>query len=86
MKGLVENKDDPKHKYTIYVCKFKTTDLVRYTEDYEKEFISKDYYEHPNKFTPVFHSFYLQYLTIIVNDITWDTKFPRYITNDQIKV
>ena len=81
LKELVQNANDPKHRRTVYVCPFKTTDLVRHAEDYDKEFTSKDYYDHPNQYTPVFHTKYLPYLTIIVNDIYWDHKFPRYITN-----
>ena len=85
-KILCQNKNDPAHKYTIYVIPFVTTDLVRYSEDYDKEFTSKDYYEHPHLYTPVFHSKYLPYLNIIINDIYWENKFPRYITNHQMRV
>lgn len=86
MKELVRNKDDPKHRRTIYVVPFSTTDLVRYTEDYDKEFTSKQYYEHPQLFTPIFHTKYLPYISLIVNDIYWDHKFPRYITNTYMRV
>lgn len=47
MKALVQDKDNLKHRFTIYVVPFQTTDLVRFTEDYDKPFTSKDYYEHP---------------------------------------
>ncbi|CAD8157332.1 unnamed protein product [Paramecium octaurelia] len=85
LKELVNTPNDPKHRKTVYVCPFKTTDLVRHQEDYDKEFTSSDYYNHPNQYTPVFHTKYLPYLTIIVNDIYWDHKFPRYITNSQMR-
>ncbi|CAD8125386.1 unnamed protein product [Paramecium sonneborni] len=34
---------------------------------------------------PIFHQIYLPYLTILVNDIYWEYKFPRYITDTQIQ-
>ena len=82
----MENPNDPKHRYTIYVIPFETKDLVRCSKDYDRVFSSKEYYENPNEFTPVFHSKYLPYLSLLVNDIYWDHKFPRYITNTQMKV
>lgn len=86
LEALVLDKDNKAHRHLVYVCAFKTQDLVRYTKDFDREFTSKDYYEHPNKFTPVFHERYLPYITILINDIYWDHKFPRYVTNTQMKV
>ncbi|CAK61140.1 unnamed protein product (macronuclear) [Paramecium tetraurelia] len=85
LKELVRNSNDKKHRNTVYVCPFKTTDLVRHKHDVHKEFTSQDYYENPLDYEPIFHQKYLPYLTILVNDIYWEYKFPRYVTDSQIK-
>lgn len=81
LKELVRNSNDKKHRNTVYVCPFKTTDLVRHKHDVHKEFTSQDYYENPLDYEPIFHQKYLPYLTILVNDIYWEYKFPRYVTD-----
>lgn len=86
LKALVEDKANPVHKTRVYVVPFETKHLVRWQDDYDKPVNSKDYYEHPNKFVPVFHQKYLPYLSLLINDIYWEPKFPRYITNTQMRV
>lgn len=50
-----------------------------------KPFDKNDYYNHPSKYRPIFHEKYLPYISAIFNCMYWDTKFPRLITNEQIK-
>lgn len=83
---LMETPNDPKHRKTIYVVPFETSHLVRCMSDDNRVFSSKEYYDNPKGFTPVFHEKYLPYLSLIINDIYWDHHFPRYITNHQMKV
>jgi len=40
LKELVRNPNDKKHRNTVYVCPFKTIDLVRHKHDVHKEFTS----------------------------------------------
>lgn len=81
LKSLFDNKDDEAHRHNIYVVPFKTHHLVRWTHDYDKPVQSKDYYQDPGKFTPIFHTKYLPYISVLINDIYWEQKFPRYISN-----
>jgi len=78
---LVADQGNIKHRFTIYVVPFRTQDLVEDINDPTRKFESKEYYEHPHHFQPVFHQKYLPYLSLIINDIYWDHKFPRYVTN-----
>lgn len=39
----------------------------------------QDYYDHPEKYRPVLAS-YLPYLTLLVNCIYWDARYPRFVT------
>ncbi len=45
----------------------------------DKKFELQDYYDNPQKYTPVFES-YLPFLTILVNCIYWSPEYPRFVT------
>jgi len=45
----------------------------------DQKFELQDYYDHPQKYKPVFES-YLPFLTILVNCIYWSPEFPRFVT------
>lgn len=42
-------------------------------------FVLNDYYSYPEKYESVFES-YLPYLTVLVNGIYWEPKYPRLVT------
>ena len=44
----------------------------------------QDYYKHPEKYRGRFES-YVPYLTMVVNCIYWEEKYPRLITNECLK-
>lgn len=44
----------------------------------------QDYYDHPEKYCSVFHT-YLPYLTLLVNCIYWEAKYPRLVTKADLK-
>ncbi len=49
--------------------------------DSEKEFILNEYYNHPELFENQFEQ-YVPHLTILMNCMYWDDKYPRIITKD----
>lgn len=42
------------------------------------------YYKNPENFRGVFHEF-LDCVSFLVNDIYWETKYPRLVTKEQYK-
>ena len=44
----------------------------------------QDYYDHPEKYRPVFNA-YLPYLTLLVNCTYWELKYPRLVTKADLK-
>jgi saccharopine dehydrogenase (NAD+, L-lysine-forming) len=44
----------------------------------------QDYYDHPEKYRPRFHT-YLPYLTLLVNCVYWEAKYPRLVTKADLK-
>jgi alpha-aminoadipic semialdehyde synthase len=67
----------------IYAVRLKTSDLVRHKTDHFR-FSKDDYYRFPEHYEPVFHENVLPYITMLVNGMYWDAKFPRLITKEQI--
>ena len=59
--------------------------MVRSVESPTKKFDKAEYYSHPSKYAPIFHEKYLPYISAIFNCMYWDTKFPRLISNEQMK-
>ena len=47
----------------------------------EEKFDLQDYYQHPEKYRSKFEK-YLPYLSVLVNCIYWDPKYPRLLTKD----
>jgi alpha-aminoadipic semialdehyde synthase len=50
----------------------------------EDRFKLQDYYDHPEKYRPVFDS-YLPHLTLVVNCVYWEPKYPRLVTKADLK-
>ncbi len=65
---------DP-HK--IYLTIFKEEHLVEHNQG--QPFALQDYYQHPENYHSVFER-YLPYLSILVNAIYWDARYPRFVT------
>lgn len=63
-------------KYVVYATTFKEQHLV---EPLEGEFDCRRYYECPDNFRPIFERA-LPYLSVIVNGIYWDPRYPRLVT------
>jgi alanine dehydrogenase len=63
-------------KYVVYATTFKEQHLV---EPLEGEFDCRRYYDCPDNFRPIFEKA-LPYLSVIVNGIYWDARYPRLVT------
>jgi alpha-aminoadipic semialdehyde synthase len=63
-------------KYVVYATTFKEHHIV---EALEGEFDCRKYYECPDNFRPIFEKA-LPYLSVIVNGIYWDARYPRLVT------
>lgn len=64
----------------VGLCKvvFSEQDMVQRTDD--GPFELADYYAHPERYRSVFER-YLRHLTVLVNGIYWDERYPRLVTN-----
>lgn len=67
----------------IYKVVFKEADLVRPVHS-GATFDLQEYYQHPERYSARF-SDYLPYLTIVVNGIYWDARYPRLITKEYLR-
>lgn len=76
----LENLKDNRH--TLYKVVFKEEHLVKRKDN--KEFNLKDYYDNPEYYECIFTK-YLPYITILVNAIYWEQKYPRLITKNYLK-
>jgi alpha-aminoadipic semialdehyde synthase len=63
-------------KYVVYATTFKEQHIV---EPLEGEFDCLKYYDCPDNFRPIFEKA-LPYLSVIVNGIYWDARYPRLVT------
>jgi len=67
----------------IYKVVFKEEDMVEPISPHGT-FELQDYYKHPEKYKSVFEK-YVPYLTILMNCIYWDGKYPRLVTKEFLK-
>ena len=80
LKSLVESEPVDRHK--VYLTIFKEEHLVKHKLD--MPFQLQDYYQHPENYVSQFEQ-YLPYITILVNAIFWDSRYPRFVTWDGLK-
>lgn len=67
----------------VYKVIFKEEDMVGPISS-DDIFELQDYYKHPEKYRSVFEK-YIPDLTILMNCIYWDTKYPRLVTKEFLK-
>ncbi len=67
----------------IYKVVFKEEDMVEPISEMDN-FQLQDYYDHPEKYRSKFES-YIPYLTVLVNCIYWDERYPRLVTKRYLK-
>ncbi len=73
------NENDAK----IYKVVFEEKHLVSRIENPD-QFDLQEYYNHPELYRTKFAG-YLPHLTMLVNAIYWEPRYPRLVTNDQVK-
>ncbi|MEW5760676.1 MAG: bifunctional lysine ketoglutarate reductase /saccharopine dehydrogenase family protein [Candidatus Thermoplasmatota archaeon] len=76
----IYNKPSGSH---IYKVVFKEEHMVEPISA-EKPFQLKDYYENPERYKSKFHN-YIPHLTILMNCIYWDSRYPRFVTKEYLK-
>ena len=69
--------------HTLYKVVFKEEHMVE-PIDPEGSFDLQDYYNHPERYRSRFSS-YVPYLTVLVNGIYWEPKYPRLVTKAFLK-
>jgi alpha-aminoadipic semialdehyde synthase len=67
----------------LYKVVFKEEHLVE-PIDASTTFELQDYYDHPEKYRPQFER-YLPHLTILMNCIYWEPRYPRLVTLDYLR-
>ncbi len=67
----------------IYKTIFKEHHLATPKTNTDK-FELQDYYQHPEKYKGIFKQ-YIDKLTVLVNAMYWDTRYPKLITNEYLK-
>lgn len=67
----------------LYKVVFKEIDVVQ-PIDPLSEFEFQDYYDHPEKYSSQFDK-YLPYLTLLINGIYWDSRYPKLVTKNYLK-
>lgn len=67
----------------LYKVVFKEEDMVTLVQ-HGVNFDLIDYYQHPEKYISCFEN-YLPYLTVLVNCIYWDARYPRLVTKNFLK-
>jgi hypothetical protein len=70
-------------KTPMYKVVFKEKDLSE-PLDSTKEFVLQDYYDNPELFKSKFEQ-YIPHLTILMNCMYWDDKYPRIVTKDYLE-
>jgi len=74
--------DDP-DPHCIYKVVFKEEDLVKPKKE-NHPFKLQEYYQHPKRYISKFET-YLKDLTILMNCIYWDQRYPRLVTKEYLK-
>lgn len=83
---IEESKKNPlKFNKQVYICQFEVKHLSDLKVPNGKPFSKEDYYAFPENYHPMFERKYLQYLSVLVNNIYWDDRFPRLITEEYLK-
>ena len=84
MEALVNDKNNPEHRTTIYVTTILFKHIAKKINKKKKKstdsvFNNEDFKENPEKYEPIFHSKYLPYISVLYNNMYWDSKYFRLI-------
>lgn len=67
----------------IYGCLIEAKDYCKRKDG--KPFVYEDYLNNPEAYESNFHELIAPFSTVIVNGIYWEEKYPKLLTNEQIK-
>ncbi|KAF8025943.1 hypothetical protein BT93_F2696 [Corymbia citriodora subsp. variegata] len=73
-----------KRVFQVYGCVVTCQDMVEH-KDPSREFDKADYYAHPEHYSPTFHEKVAPYASVIVNCMYWERRFPRLLSNEQLR-
>jgi alpha-aminoadipic semialdehyde synthase len=77
---VFEREPDP---HTLYKVIFKEEHMVE-SLDPDRPFVLQDYYDYPERYRSRFAD-YLPYLTVLLNGIYWEEKYPRLVTKEDLR-
>lgn len=76
--------DPQQYKRNVcYGCVIEAKDYIQ--KDEHGNFDYNDFKNNPKNYTSDFHEIILPYASCIINGIYWDPKFPRLVTNEQLR-
>lgn len=75
--------DTPGAAHTVFKVVFKESDMVVPREQ-DGRFELQEYYDHPERYTGIFDR-YLPHLSVLVNCIYWDERYPRLVTTEYLR-
>ncbi len=75
----------PPNRHVLYGCVVEEEFMVRKTISDGKPLDRKEYYAHPERFSPIFHELVLPHARAIMNCTYWDGRYPRLVTKQQLK-
>lgn len=86
---FVSAEDLPKLKdnydaHKVYGCVLPTQCIVEHRQN-GKSFEEGHYFAFPEEYEPVFHDKVAKYTSVLVNGMYWDHRYPRLLTNAQMK-
>lgn len=79
------NNDPDAYNRCIYIVNFSHEHLARRIDNVDAPFDKQDYYANSSKYKGIFQETYLPYLSVLLNCMYWDDKFPRLITAKKLK-
>jgi len=69
----------------IYIYHAMPEDYLIKGRSGQKSFDKQDYYSNPDKYTSLFHERVLPFTTVLINGIYWEAKYPKLVSNEQLK-
>eukprot|EP00762_Andalucia_godoyi_P001925 ANDGO_06073.mRNA.1 Alpha-aminoadipic semialdehyde synthase len=71
-----------KDRRCVYITVSESKHMVK-PKDRSKPFDKKEYYANPASYEPIYHEKVLPYLSLMVNCMYWEPKYPRLVTTRQ---
>jgi len=68
----------------IFIVKLSTDKIMKKIDKPEEKYEKQEYYDHPERFKCIFQEEYLPYLSLFVNGIYWDHRYPRMIKKKEL--